>query len=207
MSNTALGEPSAALGGEMEASTGTIHTSIELAREGDWTVEPRVSLLTLGVSEQLGARRHRGVLRQGARRSRPSLRLLPHQLHRRRGRRQPAPLCPKYLGRLQGRARERGGIVAARSKKSDFEMGPGTQRAYQHDARRQRDGTITIFDNGAHPKVHDQSRGIVVELDEEKMSARQLREYTSPKKPLATSQGNMQRRLTRTRRPSDDSPT
>jgi hypothetical protein len=97
--------------------------------------------------------------------------------------------------------------VAARSKKSDFEMGPGTQSAFQHDARRQRDGTITIFDNGAHPKVHDRSRGIVVELDEEKMSARQLREYTSPKKPLATSQGNMQRRLTRTRRPSDDSPT
>jgi hypothetical protein len=77
-------------------------------------------------------------------------------------------------------------------KKSDFEMGPGTRSAYQHDARRQRDGTITIFDNGAHPKVHDQSRGIVVELDEEKMSAKQLREYTSPKKPLATSQGNMQ---------------
>ncbi len=77
-------------------------------------------------------------------------------------------------------------------KKSDFEMGPGTQSAYQHDARRQRDGTITIFDNGAHPKVYDQSRGIVVELDEEKMSAKRLREYTSPKKPLATSQGNMQ---------------
>jgi hypothetical protein len=31
-------------------------------------------------------------------------------------------------------------------KKSDFEMGPGTRFAYQHDARRQRDGTISIFD-------------------------------------------------------------
>jgi hypothetical protein len=51
-------------------------------------------------------------------------------------------------------------------KKSDFEMGPGTQSAFQHDARRQRDGTISIFDNGVHPKVHDRSRGIVVELDE-----------------------------------------
>ena len=61
-------------------------------------------------------------------------------------------------------------------------MGPGTQSAFQHDARRQRDGTISIFDNGVHPKVHDRSRGIVVELDEEKMSAKQLREYTSPKK-------------------------
>ena len=77
-------------------------------------------------------------------------------------------------------------------KKSDFEMGPGTRTAWQHDARRQPDGTITIFDNGAHPKVHDQSRGIVIELDEEKMSATLLREYTSPQQLLATSQGNLQ---------------
>jgi hypothetical protein len=77
-------------------------------------------------------------------------------------------------------------------KKSDFEIGPGTQSAFQHDARRHDDRTITIFDNGAHPKVHDQSRGIVIELDEEKMRATLLREYSSPERPLATSQGNMQ---------------
>ncbi|CAN5733505.1 hypothetical protein BH18ACT11_BH18ACT11_11680 [soil metagenome] len=77
-------------------------------------------------------------------------------------------------------------------KQSDFEMGPGTQSAFQHDARRHQDGTITIFDNGAHPKVHEESRGIVVELDEDRMSAALIREYTSPDKPLATSQGNMQ---------------
>ena len=77
-------------------------------------------------------------------------------------------------------------------KKSDFEMGEGTKSAFQHDARRHRDGTITIFDNGAHPKVHDQSRGIVVELDEQEMSVKLVREYTSPKKRLSTSQGNMQ---------------
>jgi hypothetical protein len=77
-------------------------------------------------------------------------------------------------------------------KKSDFEMGPGTQSAYQHDARRQLDGTITIFDNGAAPKVHDQSRAIVIEPDEEKMSATLLHEYTSPHKLLTISQGNVQ---------------
>jgi hypothetical protein len=77
-------------------------------------------------------------------------------------------------------------------KKSDFEMGQGTRFAFQHDARHQRDGTITIFDNGAHPKVHEESRGIVVELDEQKMSAKLVREYTSPKTRLSTSQGNMQ---------------
>jgi hypothetical protein len=77
-------------------------------------------------------------------------------------------------------------------KKSDFEMGPGTPFAYQHDARRQRDGTITIFDNGADPKVHEQSRGIALKLDMEKMRATLVREYTHPNKLLATSQGNAQ---------------
>jgi hypothetical protein len=78
-------------------------------------------------------------------------------------------------------------------KKSDFGMDMRARTAFQHDARRHEDGTITIFDNGAGPVVHDQSRGIKVELDEEKMSATMLREYTSPEKLLATSQGNVQR--------------
>jgi hypothetical protein len=77
-------------------------------------------------------------------------------------------------------------------KKSDFEMSTSPRSAFQHDARRQRDGSITIFDNGANLKVHDRSRGIVVELDEQKMSAKLVREYTSPRKRLSTSQGNMQ---------------
>jgi hypothetical protein len=77
-------------------------------------------------------------------------------------------------------------------KESDFEMGEGTRTVSQHDARRQEDGTITIFDNGAPPELHDQSRGIVVELDEDAMKATLVREYTHPEKPLSTSQGNMQ---------------
>ena len=45
--------------------------------------------------------------------------------------------------------RESGEIIwRLGGKKSDFDMGPGTRFAYQHDARRQPDGTITIFDNG-----------------------------------------------------------
>jgi hypothetical protein len=77
-------------------------------------------------------------------------------------------------------------------KKSDFEMGEGTRTYWQHDARRQEDGTITIFDNGAHPQLHEQSRAIQLRLDEEAMSAALLREYTSPEKILSTSQGNAQ---------------
>jgi len=89
--------------------------------------------------------------------------------------------------------RETGGVIwRLDGKKSDFEMEEGTQSAFQHDARRHPDGTISVFDNGAHPEVHDQSRGIVIEMDEQKMSVKLLREYISPQKPLSTSQGNMQ---------------
>ena len=77
-------------------------------------------------------------------------------------------------------------------KRSNFEMGEGARTAFQHDARRQKDGTITVFDNGAGPKVHDQSRAIVVELDEEEMGATLLHEYTSPEKLICTSQGDAQ---------------
>jgi len=89
--------------------------------------------------------------------------------------------------------RETGGVIwRLGGKRSDFEMGEGTRFAYQHDARRQPDGTITIFDNGASPKVHDQSRGIVLELETDSMTATLAREYTSPDEPLSSSQGNMQ---------------
>jgi hypothetical protein len=71
-------------------------------------------------------------------------------------------------------------------------MGPGTRFVSQHDSRRQSDGTITIFDNGAPPQEHEQSRGIVLELDMDEMSATLVREYTLPNKPLSTSQGNVQ---------------
>jgi hypothetical protein len=102
-------------------------------------------------------------------------------------------LCARNTWSVYKVERESGKLIwRLGGKKGDFEMGQGTRIAYQHDARRQRDGTITIFDNGAHPKVHDRSRGIVVELDEQKMSAKLVREYTSPKKRLSTSQGNMQ---------------
>jgi hypothetical protein len=82
-------------------------------------------------------------------------------------------------------------------KRSDFQMGPGTPFAYQHDARRQSDGTITIFDNNGDPKLFRdggavESRGIVLELDEEQMNASLVREYTHPEKLQAGLEGNMQ---------------
>jgi Arylsulfotransferase (ASST) len=76
-------------------------------------------------------------------------------------------------------------------KHSDFEMSPGANFAWQHDARRQPDGTLTIFDNGATPAVEKLSRGLILDVDEQAMTATLLRQYTHPK-ILSGSQGNMQ---------------
>jgi len=46
-----------------------------------------------------------------------------------------------------------------------FKMGPGTGTAWQHDVRWQPDHTLTIFDNGAYPGKHSQSRAIRERID------------------------------------------
>src|SRR5215212_6746176 len=83
-------------------------------------------------------------------------------------------------------------------KMSDFAMGPGARFAFQHDARRLPDGTISIFDNGmtvfrnGSPRTVEESRGIVVELDDRKMKASLLRQYTHPDGLRADAAGNVQ---------------
>jgi Arylsulfotransferase (ASST) len=76
-------------------------------------------------------------------------------------------------------------------KSNDFAIGPGAHFAWQHHARRQPDGTLTIFDNGATPAVEKLSRGLILDLDEQAMTATLLRQYTHPK-ILSGSQGSMQ---------------
>jgi hypothetical protein len=76
-------------------------------------------------------------------------------------------------------------------KNSDFKMGAGVRTTLQHDARRNSDGTITIFDNGDVNRV-DQSRAIMIEVDEDKMSASLVHEYTHPDRLLSDTQGNVQ---------------
>ena len=78
-------------------------------------------------------------------------------------------------------------------KQSSFTMGPGTNTAWQHDPRELPDGTISIFDNGASPKVHSESRGILVSLNPQQKTATLVGQLThGPSSLLADSQGNLQ---------------
>jgi hypothetical protein len=77
-------------------------------------------------------------------------------------------------------------------KRSDFAMGPGTRFAWQHDARRRPDGTLTLFDNEAAPQVGRESRGLVLRLDLRRMRATLVRELVHRPRLLAATQGNMQ---------------
>jgi hypothetical protein len=78
-------------------------------------------------------------------------------------------------------------------KRSDFAFGPGARFAWQHDARRQPDGTLSLFDNRAvDPEEGRESRVIVLRLDERRHRATLVRAYEHPKALLSTSQGNAQ---------------
>jgi hypothetical protein len=77
-------------------------------------------------------------------------------------------------------------------KRSDFRLGRGVRFAWQHDARRQGDGTISIFDNGAAPRVHRQSRVLFVRLDPARKLATLVRYVVHRPSRLAINQGNAQ---------------
>jgi arylsulfotransferase ASST len=89
------------------------------------------------------------------------------------------PRTKKILWRLGG-------------KRSDFKLGPGVRFAWQHDARRQSDGTITLFDNSATPPVAKFSRVLVLRVDEQAKKATLLRSYHHPKRLLTPYEGNAQ---------------
>lgn len=89
------------------------------------------------------------------------------------------PLTSRIVWRLGG-------------KRSNFKMGPRAQFSWQHDVRLQPNGTITVFDDGAAPKVEAQSRGEVLRLDLSRHAATVAAQFTHPTPLLAGSQGNVQ---------------
>jgi hypothetical protein len=79
-------------------------------------------------------------------------------------------------------------------KKSDFQLDDQAKFAWQHDFRQRRNGTYSVFDNGAGIPgaggTRDYSRGLVLRLDEEKRTAAFVAEFVHPDKLSAPTQGN-----------------
>ncbi len=74
-------------------------------------------------------------------------------------------------------------------KASDFTTNPGAAFSWQHDVRRQPDGSLSVFDDNAAPGT---SRAIVLSLDETARTATLLRAYAHSPALLATSEGSVQ---------------
>jgi len=75
---------------------------------------------------------------------------------------------------------------------SSFKLSSGASTAFQHDATVLENGTISIFDNGAVPRVHPQSRGMVVQINPQARTDTLLSQYEHPGALSSGSQGNMQ---------------
>ncbi|HSZ14001.1 MAG TPA: arylsulfotransferase family protein [Solirubrobacteraceae bacterium] len=87
------------------------------------------------------------------------------------------------------------GQVLARigGKQSTVKLTAGAATAYQHDASVLPNGTISVFDNGGVPKVHAQSRGLVLAVNTQTKTDTVIAEYDHPSPHLAAgSQGNVQ---------------
>lgn len=77
-------------------------------------------------------------------------------------------------------------------KRSTFALAPGAAPAWQHDAREGPGGTISFFDNGGAPKVHAQTRMIVLALNPQTRTASLVASFVHPAPLLAASQGDFQ---------------
>jgi Arylsulfotransferase (ASST) len=79
-------------------------------------------------------------------------------------------------------------------KRSQLEMGPGAQFAWQHDARLPSDSLLTVFDNGTNgpTKTESESRGLVLNVDEARRRVTVRNAYLSPEKLSAGAMGSVQ---------------
>jgi Arylsulfotransferase (ASST) len=77
-------------------------------------------------------------------------------------------------------------------KNPTFKMDAGTGMAYQHDARWQADHTITVFDDGAAPKKHSESRAVRLAIDWPHLTVHLVGRDVRTPSLLTGSQGNDQ---------------
>jgi hypothetical protein len=77
-------------------------------------------------------------------------------------------------------------------KHSTVKAGPDTTTAYQHDATLLPNGDISVFDNGGVPKVHPQSRGLLLAVNPTANTDSLVAQFTHPKPISSGSQGDIQ---------------
>jgi Arylsulfotransferase (ASST) len=77
-------------------------------------------------------------------------------------------------------------------RRSQIKLASGASPAFQHDARVLPDGTISLFDNGAVPKVHKQSRGLILAIDQSAHTGAVVAQYQHTSALSSGSQGNLQ---------------
>jgi hypothetical protein len=84
-------------------------------------------------------------------------------------------------------------LLRVGGKRGEVKQAVGAKTAFQHDATVQANGTITVFDNGAVPKVEPQSRAITLNLNAQAKTETLLAAYAHASPKLSSgSQGNVQ---------------
>ncbi len=75
---------------------------------------------------------------------------------------------------------------------SSFRHGPGTYFYWQHDARWQAGGLVSLFDNGSSPPREKQSRGLLLDPNTSSHTVTLVKQFTNPNATLlASSQGDL----------------
>jgi len=87
-------------------------------------------------------------------------------------------------------------IWALGGKRSDYELGPGAEFSWQHDSEPLSGNRVSLFDNSDSPVAKapwaDQSRGMVLKLNNKTKTATLEAEFKHPSMPLAPTQANVE---------------
>jgi hypothetical protein len=83
-------------------------------------------------------------------------------------------------------------LLSVGGKHSNVKLSQGAATAFQHDATVLENGTISVFDNGGVPKVHPQSRGVVLAINSQAKTDTVVSEYEHPTPLSSGSQGDIQ---------------
>ncbi|HZL49309.1 MAG TPA: arylsulfotransferase family protein, partial [Solirubrobacteraceae bacterium] len=83
-------------------------------------------------------------------------------------------------------------LLRVGGKHSDIKVASDAVTAFQHDATMLENGTISVFDNGGVPKVHPQSRGLLLSVNPQTKTAAVVAQYEHSAALSSGSQGNIQ---------------